>query len=117
MSALREALRELPDAVFADVLESEDAYRVVLDLPGATAETVELTGEQRRLHIEAHCEKDIPEGFSSVVEERPEQLTVELPLPTDADGHGATASMDRGVLEISVPKAADATETTIPVDG
>ncbi|MEF8790912.1 MAG: Hsp20/alpha crystallin family protein, partial [Haloarculaceae archaeon] len=29
MNALRDALRDLPDAVFADLLESEDAYLLV----------------------------------------------------------------------------------------
>ena len=52
MSALRDALRDLPDAVFADLLESDDAYLLVIDLPGATAETVDvrvedLPGERR----------------------------------------------------------------------
>ncbi len=117
MSALRDALRELPEAVFADVLESEDAYLVILDLPGTTSETVELRGERNCLHVEATRKKSVPEGFNSVVEARAEELTIELPLPMDANGHESTASMDRGVLEITVPKATDAAETTIPVDG
>ena len=36
MTGLRDALQELPEAIFADFLESEDGYLVVLDLPGAT---------------------------------------------------------------------------------
>jgi len=45
MSALRDALRELPDAVFADLLESDEAYRLVLDVPGVTADTAEIVAE------------------------------------------------------------------------
>ena len=63
MSALRDALRELPDAVFADLLESDDAYLLVLDLPGVTGDTVELRIEKGRLVIEARREKDLPAEF------------------------------------------------------
>ncbi|MEM4781755.1 MAG: Hsp20/alpha crystallin family protein, partial [Halalkalicoccus sp.] len=63
MSALREALRELPETVFADLLESEAAYLVVIDLPGATGETTEITTEDRRIRIEARREKTVPGDF------------------------------------------------------
>ncbi|MFW5935320.1 MAG: Hsp20/alpha crystallin family protein, partial [Halolamina sp.] len=49
MDTVRDALRELPDAVFADLLESESAYRLVIDLPGATADTTDLRSEGGRL--------------------------------------------------------------------
>ncbi|MEF8839716.1 MAG: Hsp20/alpha crystallin family protein, partial [Haloarculaceae archaeon] len=45
MSALRDALGELPDAVFADLLEGEDAYLVVLDVPGAAPDSLEVSVE------------------------------------------------------------------------
>jgi len=58
MSALREALGSLPDAVFADVLESEEGYLLVLDLPGVTADTLDVTVEAGRLIIEGQRSKD-----------------------------------------------------------
>ena len=70
MSALREALRDLPDAVFADMLESNDAYLLVIDLP----------------------------------------------IPPDATAQDADAEMERGVLELRLPKESSAPATTIPVD-
>ena len=116
MSALRDALRDLPDAVFADLLESDEGYVLVVDLPGATAETTEVLVEDGRIDIEGRREKAVPEGFKYVREDRPLFLDAELPLPSDADGAGADAEIDRGVLEISLPKREREVSRTIPVD-
>lgn len=115
MSKLREALADLPEAVFADVLESDDAYLLVLDLPGASADTTEVTVRGNRLRIEARREKDLPHDFEYVDENRPLFLDVDVPLPPDATDEGAEASMDRGVLEVRLPKRARADEREIPV--
>ena len=116
MSALRDALRDLPDAVFADLLESDDGYVLVVDLPGATAETTEVLVEDGRIEIEGRREKAVPDGFEYVREDRPLFLDAELPLPSAADGAGADAEIDRGVLEISLPKRERDVSRTIPVD-
>jgi HSP20 family molecular chaperone IbpA len=115
MSALRDALRDLPDAVYADLLEGEDAYLLVIDLPGATSETVETRVEGNRLVIEARREKDVPAEFRYVSEDRSLFLDAELPLPPDATGADATGSMARGVLELRLPKQSAVPQTSIPI--
>lgn len=116
MSALRDALRDLPDAVFADLLESDDAYLLVVDLPGVTADTVDVAVEGTQLRIEARREKDLPTEFRYVTEDRSLFLDAELPLPPDATDAGADATVDRGVLELRLPKrGTEATGTTIEV--
>ena len=116
MSALREALGSLPDAVFADVLESEEGYLLVLDLPGVTADTLEVTVEAGRLVIEGQRSKDVPREFRFVREDRSVFLDVELPLPPDATGQGAEGTVSQGVLELEIPKATAAPTTTVPID-
>lgn len=115
MSALREALRDLPDAVFADLLESEDAYLLVVDLPGATSDTVEVEVETGRLQVEARREKDTPVEYRYLREERPLFLDADLPLPPDATGADAEGRMDRGVLELRLPKSGSTPGTRIPI--
>ena len=117
MSALREAMRDLPDAVYADLLEGEDAYLLVIDLPGTTADTVDARVESGKLVIEARREKAAPPEFQYVSEERSLFLDAELPLPPDATGSGAEGTVERGVLELHIPKQSAAPETTIPIDG
>ena len=116
MSALREALRELPDAVFADLLEGDDAYLLVLDLPGVTAESVDLSVGRGRLTIEARRTKDLPTEFRYVREDRPLFLDAEVPLPPDATGTEATARMHRGVLEVELSKRESTGGRSIPVE-
>jgi HSP20 family molecular chaperone IbpA len=116
MSALREAMRELPDAVFADLLESDDAYLLVVDLPGASDETVDVSIADGRLEIEARREKDVPMDFSYLQEERSLFLDADLPLPPDATGAAAEATIDRGVLELRLPKRDASPEQEIPVE-
>jgi len=115
MSKLREALRDLPETVFADVLESEAAYLLVVDLPGASAETTDVSFGGGRLRVEARREKDTPHEFQYQSEDRALFLDAEIPLPPDAVGDGAEASMHRGVLEVRLPKRETGSERTIPV--
>ena len=114
MSALRDALRDLPDAVFADFLESEEAYLLVVDLPGVSAETLDIVVSDGRVRLEARREKDVPPEFRYEREERSMFLDAELPLPPDATAEGAEASVDRGVLELRLPKRR-AEETRIEI--
>lgn len=115
MSALRDALRELPDTVFADLLEADDAYLLVVDLPGVTEETLDTRIADGKLQIEARREKDVSPEFRYVEEERPIFLDAELPLPPDATGADATGTIDRGVLELTLPKRESTAERTIPI--
>jgi HSP20 family molecular chaperone IbpA len=114
MSTLRETLASLSGAAFADLLESDDAYLVVIDLPGATAETTDVRVESGRVTVETHRRKDVPSAFRYEREERPVILDAELPVPPDATGEDASASIDRGVLELRLPKATGGRE--IPVE-
>jgi HSP20 family protein len=116
MSALRDALRDLPDPVYADLLEGEDAYLLVIDLPGVTSETVDARVEGPRLVIEARREKDVPPEFQYVEEERSLFLDAELPLPPDAAGAEASGSVEQGVLELHLPKQSATRGMSVPID-
>lgn len=108
---LREALGELPETVFADLLESDDEYVLVVDLPGVTAETADVTIDGGRLLIEARKEKAVPREFRYITEERALFSDADLPLPPDATGAGASGSFERGVLTLTLPKSdADGTQ-------
>ncbi len=116
MSRLREALGSLPDSVFVDVLESEDAYAFVVDVPGATADTVDVRVEGRTLAVDARREKDVPVEFDYRSEERSLFLELELPLPPDATDEGASASVEDGVLDVRLPKRGTDSHS-VPIEG
>lgn len=125
MSPLRDALRDLPDGVFFDLLESEEAYLVVLDVPGVSAETLDVAVEDGTVSIEARREKDLPEEYRYVEENRSLFFDASIPLPRDAtDAGAAEATVTNGVLELLLPKDADRSDpddsdeaTSAPEDG
>jgi len=110
-----EALRNLPGAVFADLLESPEAYLLVLDLPGVTRDDVEIEAHRHRLDIEACRQKIVPDGFEYHSEDRSIFLDAVIPVPMDADPISASASMENGVLEIRVPKDTSPVRT-VPIE-
>ncbi|WP_254769220.1 Hsp20/alpha crystallin family protein [Salinilacihabitans rarus] len=115
MSALRDALRDLSDAAFFDLLEGEEAYLLVLDVPGVSADTLDVVVEDGRISIEARREKAVPDGFRYVEENRSLFFDADLPLPADATESDAEAAVDRGVLELRLPKREATDETTIDI--
>ncbi|MCU4926385.1 Hsp20/alpha crystallin family protein [Halobacteria archaeon AArc-dxtr1] len=115
MAPLREALQDLSDDAFFDLLESEGAYLLVLDVPGASAETLEVTVDDGHISVEARREKPDGEGYRYVTEDRPLYHDVDLPLPADATESGAEAVVERGVLELTLPKRTATDETNIDV--
>ncbi|WP_435099431.1 Hsp20/alpha crystallin family protein [Halarchaeum sp. P4] len=116
MSRLRDALRELPDAVFADFAESDDAYRLVFDVPGVSADTVDVDVRAYTLHVDARREKDVPDGFDYRREERAVFLEFEVPLPPNVASADATATLENGVLDVVLPKS-DGDGVRVPVEG
>lgn len=117
MSALRDALRSLPRPVHADLRESPSAYLLVLDLPGARPSSVDASIGGGRLHVEATREKAVDPSFTYVEEDRDMFLDVDLPLPPDAAGAGAEGSVERGVLELRLPKRDASPAASIPIEG
>lgn len=101
---LRDALPGLPASVFADLLESDDGYLLVVDLPGATADSVEVSAAGGRVRVEARRWVDVSESFRYRSEERSPLVEFEFPLPPDASAEAAGATMARGVLELRLPK-------------
>ncbi len=58
----------------------------------------------------------MPSGFTYLHEDRSLFLDLELPLPPDAIGEDARATIDRGVLELRVPRRPPTEETSIPIE-
>jgi HSP20 family protein len=101
-----------------DVNESEKAYTVKADMPGARKEDVKVSIENQRVSIEAEVrrEEEKQAGENVFVAERTVRKYLRsFLLPTEIDEGAADARMEDGVLTLALPKkqAAAAKRLTI----
>ena len=99
-----------------DVLETEDAYVLVAELPGVRREDIEVEVKDRRLEISGR-RPPLGEGQTFVRMERsfgPFRRSFELGVTLDPGA--VTAAYERGVLTVRVGKSdAPAGGRTIPI--
>jgi HSP20 family molecular chaperone IbpA len=101
-----------------DMSESGDAYRVTVEIPGIEAGEVEITMADGLLTIrgERHAAREAAGEKIHRSERGYGVFRRSLALPSShVDPGKAEASVRDGVLEILVPKAADAQDTRIRV--
>lgn len=103
MAALREALRNLSDDVFFDLLEDEEEYLVLLDVPGVERRTIEVYPENGEVTVKGV--RPMPDAaFEFVDQNRDPHLEAAIPMPAKADPDAVHWSLDGGVLELHLPK-------------
>ena len=100
-----------------DIIETDEALRLVVDLPGARPDEVEIHIEGDRLDIYAPRHTDGPEGASALWRESREgghyRRSFELDVDVERDAVGADYA--DGVLTLSLPKAKAARAQRIEV--
>ena len=95
----------------ADVLESDDAYLVVFDAPGATRSDVQVRFVDSGVDVQIDRFRDFFEGFEMRFPGRGLSLSgrADLPDGAAADPDDATATLTgNGTLQIHIPKSDDA---------
>ncbi len=99
-----------------DILESDEAFTLIADVPGSDAESVEVTAEKDRLVIRAGTHVYEPEGFKlSYAESRPEEYQCAFKISALVDREKLSATAKDGVLTITLPKARAVRPRKVPV--
>lgn len=106
-----------PLAMPMDAFRKDDSFLIRLDLPGVSADAVELTVEDNVLTIKA--ERPAPpasEGVEVVIAERPYgTFTRQVFLGTNLDTEHIQAEYEAGVLTLAIPVAEHAKPRRIEV--
>ena len=119
--------RAVPAVTFTpniDAVETDEAYRILAELPGLSESdftleiedgTLTLQGEKKSRH-ESGSEEDAPSGYRRV-ETRGGRFDRRLRFGVEIDDDAVSATFANGVLEVLVPKRAEARPEvrTIPV--
>ncbi|AGN01685.1 hsp20-type chaperone [Salinarchaeum sp. Harcht-Bsk1] len=95
------------ESMATDLVERDEAYVVAVDLPGFERDDVDIQVTDSTLRIDAERETEVAEeGERYVRRERQEQSahrSIELPAEVEKDE--VTATMENGVLTITLPRA------------
>jgi HSP20 family protein len=90
-----------------DIFEAQDEIVLRTELPGLNEEDVEITIENGRLALkgEKKFEKEETEGDYRRVESRYGSFYRSFALPNSVDREKIEAKFDKGVLNVTLPKA------------
>jgi len=102
---------EMPSVARArmDVIDKNDRFEVLVDLPGVKKEDIQVTIEGSRVAIsaESKSEKEEKEGERVLHSERyAASYARTFELPVEVTEAGAEASFENGVLRLVLPKRA-----------
>lgn len=102
-----------------DVWESDEAYQVLVDVPGFRMEELEVVMQGDELSISgARSEEKRAEGVSLRHRERSEKSFKRLvKLPELVNLEGVTAQLNNGVLCVALPKSEESKARRIKVQG
>lgn len=99
-----------------NIWEENDALKIEAELPGLKAEDLDLTVLGSELTIQGRIAQ-VPEGQTVHRCERPSgDFRRVVRLPVDVEGDKIVASLNNGVLLITLPKAAGAKPQKIKVN-
>ena len=114
-NVLREAVNELFSGVSGAVHEfppvnvftSENGAIVRAELPGVSADQLELTVANNMLTLKgSRTNEELKSGVKTLRRERLRgQFVRSLNLPFKVDGSGVTAQFDKGLLTVTLPRA------------
>ncbi|MCX4245041.1 Hsp20/alpha crystallin family protein [Paraliomyxa miuraensis] len=99
-----------------DVLDDGEHYRLVADVPGLRAEDLEVEVTEDAVAIRGVRKVAVPEGFSVHRRERESlQLARSFTFPSKLDPEKVEATLEQGVLTITLAKRADAKPRSVTV--
>lgn len=97
-----EATRWVPDA---DVVETDDAYLVEVELPGLKREDIDIEVVGNELTITGEFKKRERVGLLRRRTRRVGEFEYRVTLPNDVDPEKIDATLNEGVLTVRVPKS------------
>lgn len=103
------AEREVFGSPAAELADKGDAYELQMALPGFEPKDVEVTATPQELIIHAASTQEKKSEKKNVLwsEFTSSDVYRRIPAPTPLNTDGATATLDKGVLRITAPKAAE----------
>lgn len=98
-----------PGVLPCDLVETEDAFHITVDVPGVGVDDVAVTVHGRHATLRTTRRAWIPDGLAPVqVEQTAGGMSRTIELPSPVEEGAVRAQMAAGVLTIRVPKSGGA---------
>lgn len=89
-----------------DLYESDEAFLLLADLPGADEASTELVLERQTLTLRARGRNDLPEGVRPLrTEFAIGRFERSFELGREIDGENISATFQNGLLRVTLPKS------------
>ena len=98
-----------------DIIETEDAFLMAIDLPGIDPSAVEITLDKNILSVEGERKLPHQDDQKHRIERSGGKFSRKFTLPSSVDGEHISVTASLGVLEITLPKAVLAKPRSISV--
>jgi len=97
----------VPEAMAVDVYDQDDKIVVEAAMPGVKPEDIDIRvqGDVLTIKAETKQEKDVSEERYTYKERSYGMMQRSVSLPSEVNADAAEASLDNGVLKLSLPKA------------
>jgi HSP20 family protein len=110
--------RARPAVMPMDAYREDETFVVHLDLPGVSADSIDLTVEQNVLTVHAERKPPVGDGAERVVDERTYGVfSRQLFLGETLDSDQLTADYTAGVLTLKIPIAEKAKPRKVEITG
>ena len=108
---------EGPWIPLADVSETDDAYVVEVDLPGANRDQIDIQVQDRELVITGEIPESEQQGRRHRRTRRTGRFEFHTYLPGDVNADSVNAQLSDGVLTVTVPKSEKTKPRHIEIKG
>jgi HSP20 family protein len=99
-----------------NVFEGKESFFVKAEVPGVAESAISVSVEDDALVIRGERKSEVPEGYKVHLRERaPVAFTRKLTLPARVDADAVSATLDRGVLTVTLPKSKESLPRQIAV--
>ncbi len=100
-----------------DIYETDEGLTLLADLPGVSADSLELQVQDNKLTLFGRVKPPVPDDAKIIHQEYAVgEFLRSFILSEDVDHERITAKLSQGVLEVFLPRAAQATPRRIRVD-
>jgi HSP20 family protein len=110
-----QAEQELLHPAHVKIQESDDALSVQAEVPGFSADDLEVSLEPRRLTITGKktTRENRKEGTTVYHERCSNEMMRVIDLPSEVNTTNASATLSNGILKLTMPKVAQAKNTQV----